>query len=106
MAWHVYHLVCPITKSVRYVGSCADPKARFRNHCNEATRRQNRGKHGWINQLIAAGRLPVMVVIARYGNPGQARKREKQEIAMHINTIFNIHDPETFPTIPFKRGKK
>lgn len=49
MTFHIYHLVDPITHLVRYVGRCTDPKARLRNHCNEAARRQTTDKHRWNN---------------------------------------------------------
>ena len=79
--FHVYHLVDPTDKAVRYVGRCQDPKARLRNHCNEARRRQTTEKHRWINRLIQAGTMPVLVVVGVYADAAESRQREAEEWA-------------------------
>ena len=104
--FHVYHLIDPITHEVRYVGRCANPKARLRNHCNEAARRQTTAKHRWINGLIAQGRLPVLVVIGVSDDPEQSRALESREFHRHKASLFNVHDPLRFPAIIAKKWKK
>lgn len=104
--FHIYHLVDPTDKTVRYVGRCTDPKARLRNHCNEAARRTSTQKHAWINALLEAGRIPVLVVVARLSDARMARARESEEIERHRKTVFNLHAPERFPDVIRKKGRK
>jgi len=106
MTFHVYHLVDPTDKTIRYVGRCADPKARLRNHFNEARRRQTTDKHRWINALLDAGTMPVLVVVGIYTDAAESRQREADECARHRQTIYNVHDPLRFPLKNFKKGKK
>ena len=106
MTFHIYHLIDPHDGSVRYVGRCTDPKARLRNHCNESQRRQTTPKTRWIHALMAANKLPAMIVIATYSDPRAAQIAEHQEILRHRATIYNIHDPFKFPSVIAKKGKK
>lgn len=104
--FYIYHLVDPTTRQVRYIGRCSDPKARMRNHCNEATRRQTTEKHRWINGLLAQNRMPIMVVVEVSIDPNESRAIESREFNLHRGTIFNIHDPARFPSVIAKKGKK
>jgi hypothetical protein len=104
--FHIYHLIDPITHQVRYVGRCTDTKARLRNHCNEAARRQTTEKHRWINALLAAGRVPVLLVVGVYADAVQSRQCESNEFHRHKATLFNVHDPLRFPAVIAKKGKK
>jgi hypothetical protein len=106
MTFHIYHLVDPITHQVRYVGRCTDPKARLRNHCNEAARRQTTEKHRWINGLLAKNRMPMLIVVATSDDPEQSRQREADEFHRHKASLFNVHDPARFPAVIAKKGKK
>ena len=91
--YHVYHLVDPDTRAVRYVGKSTAPKGRYRVHCEESQARQNTDKKKWIAGLFAAGKAPVLVIVATYQTEDQARQRESEECHRHRATITNIHDP-------------
>ncbi len=106
MTFHIYHLVDPTDNVVRYVGRCSDPKARLRNHCNEAQKRQTTPKHRWINALLADNKTPVLVIVGRYTDPIQARDAESLETKAHALTIYNVFDPLKFPSVIAKKGKK
>lgn len=106
MSFHVYHLVDPLTRQVRYIGRCTDTKARLRNHCNEAARRQTTGKHAWINGLLQQNRMPILVVVAILEDAEMSRARESEEFNRHKATLFNIHDPAKFPAVIAKKAKK
>lgn len=101
----IYHLIDPASGIVRYIGRCTNVKARLRNHCNEAARRQTTPKHRWINQLLEQSRMPLLVVVATLSDPFEARKKEQDGFSLHRSTIFNIHSPERFPAI-IQKGKQ
>lgn len=90
---HVYHLVDPRCRTVRYVGKTAKPAARLRAHIRESIEAQNTDKKRWIADLLAQGMEPVMVVVATCPNEPQARIVESRHCHQHAATIFNIHDP-------------
>lgn len=103
--FYIYHLLEPSSGIVRYVGRCTSPKARLRNHCNEAEKRVSTLKHRWINALLEQSMIPIMVIVAICADPNAARKREQEEYDRHRHTIFNIHAPDAFPAI-IKKGNK
>lgn len=90
---HVYHLVDPLTKIVRYVGKTATPNARLRAHIKDAQERDNTEKKRWIRALLAQRIEPAMVIVASYPTEEAARQRESAECHTHKATIYNIHDP-------------
>lgn len=90
---HVYHLVDPITRTVRYIGKTASPKSRLRAHIKDAIERDNTEKKRWIRGLLAQGLEPVMVSVATFLDEQNARQCESAECHKHKSTIFNIHDP-------------
>lgn len=91
--YHVYHLVDPQTRAVRYVGKSASPTSRHRQHIQESIERQNTAKKQWIAGLLATGQQPVLVIVASYPTEPAARERESAECHQHRATILNIHDP-------------
>lgn len=90
---HVYHLVDPRCRTVRYVGKTATPKARLRAHIQESRDAQNTEKKCWIAELLALGLQPVMVVAATCTSEPMARIVESRHCHQHAATIYNIHDP-------------
>lgn len=90
---HVYHLVDPQTRAVRYVGKSRQPTARLRAHISEAAARQVTEKQAWIAALAAAGQKPVLVIVASYTDEPSARRRESAEVHQHRATALNQHDP-------------
>lgn len=90
---HVYHLVDPQTRAVRYVGKSRNPRARLRAHIQEAAARQNTEKQAWIAALAAQGMAPVLVIVASYPDEPTARLRESAEVHQHLATALNQHDP-------------
>lgn len=90
---HVYHLIDPQTRAVRYVGKSRHPRARLRAHLQEAATRQTTDKQAWIAGLIAQGMAPVLVIVASYPDEATARLRESAEVHQHLATALNQHDP-------------
>jgi hypothetical protein len=93
MAYHVYHLVDPETRQIRYIGKSTAPKSRHRQHIQESQERQNTDKKRWIAGLLARGLQPVLIIVASYPTEPQARTHESQDCHAHAATILNIHDP-------------
>ena len=91
---HVYHLVDPRTKIVRYIGKTANPKSRLNAHIKDSELSDNTEKKRWIRDLTNHGIKPVMVVVASFEEEYKARLRESAECKLHLSTIYNIHDPE------------
>lgn len=90
---HVYHLVDPSDRTVRYVGKTQTPKRRLQEHIDESLERQNTRKKEWIHRLHLKGLQPVMVVVATFPREHLARDCESAECHKHRATIYNIHDP-------------
>jgi hypothetical protein len=90
---HVYHLVDPRDRVVRYVGKTGKPQARLKEHIRESEERQNTAKKRWIHELLADGLRPVLVIVDSYPSEPLARDRESAECHQHAATIYNIHDP-------------
>jgi hypothetical protein len=90
---HVYHLLDPRDRVVRYIGKTASPKARLAAHLKDAQQSQNTLKKRWISELLAQGLQPVMVIAATVADDLTARVIESQHCRQHLATIYNIHDP-------------
>lgn len=90
---HVYHLVDPRDRAVRYIGKTGSPAARLRAHIQEAREAQNTAKKRWIAELLRLGLQPVLVIIATCETEPQARQIESASCHTHLATIYNIHDP-------------
>ena len=93
MPYHIYHLIDPVTKTVRYVGKSTSPSSRLREHIKESQARQNTEKKIWIADLLARGLQPVMAIVASYAEEAPARERESEECHKYKETITNLHDP-------------
>lgn len=90
---HVYHLVDPETRAVRYVGKSANPKSRLRQHIDESQRAQNTEKKRWIRGLIDRGLSPALVIVSTHSDEASAREAEARECETHLATLTNLHDP-------------
>lgn len=90
---HVYHLVDPVDRVVRYVGKTASPKARLKAHIAESVERQNTAKKQWIHGLLQRGLQPVLVIAETHADEAAARQAESRHCHLHLATIHNIHDP-------------
>jgi len=90
---HVYHLVDPLDRVVRYVGMTKHPRTRLRAHIEESREQQNTRKKTWIAGLLAKGLEPVLVVVATYPDEVLGRRAESAEVWRHVDTIYNLHDP-------------
>jgi hypothetical protein len=90
---HVYHLVDPRDRAVRYVGKTGNPKSRLSAHIQEARERQNTAKKQWIAELLAAGLEPLLIIAASVPDEATARVIESAHCKQHISSITNIHDP-------------
>lgn len=93
MPTHVYHLVDPNDRLVRYVGKTTTPAARLRGHIKDAQAGDNTEKKRWIRSLLARGQQPIMVAVASFPDDHSARIRESAEVRKHLATVYNIHDP-------------
>ena len=91
--FHVYHLIDPNDRAVRYVGKSSKPKARLAQHLADAAAADNTEKKRWIRRLVAAGQKPVLVIAGSFATEPLARAFESAECHRHIHSITNIHDP-------------
>lgn len=91
--FHVYHLIDPNDRTVRYVGKSTKPKARLAQHLADAAAGDNTKKKRWIRGLVAAGQKPVLVIAGTFATDPLARAFESAECHRHLSTVYNIHDP-------------
>jgi hypothetical protein len=91
--FHVYHLIDPNDRAVRYVGKSRNPKARLAQHLADAAGADNTTKKRWIRQLVAAGQKPVLIIAGTFATEPLARDFESAECHRHLSTVYNIHDP-------------
>lgn len=92
-AHHIYHLIDPRDRLVRYVGKSGNPAGRLRAHIQEAVDAQNTAKKRWIAELTALGLRPVLVIAATAPDEPAARRLESAHCHQHAATIHNLHDP-------------
>jgi hypothetical protein len=90
---HVYHLVDPNDRAVRYIGKSRNPKSRLKQHIAEALENDNTEKKRWIRRLLASGQKPVLIIAGSFTTEPLAREAESAECHRHLATITNIHDP-------------
>jgi hypothetical protein len=58
---YIYHLCCPDSGEVRYIGKANDPSVRYRKHLDSAKNPQNYAQR-WIAKLARQGKKPILVV--------------------------------------------
>lgn len=65
----VYGLFDPVTGACRYVGKSTNSVVRFHQHLRDALDPNHKRTrlHGWIKQLIDAGKAPRLKVLQRCG---------------------------------------
>lgn len=93
---HIYLLIDPINKKVRYVGATSNPKSRLRQHVKDASKPKKKGKtekQKWILKLKEKGMIPFMEIVGTEESKELARVEEEKLVIRHIDTIYNIHMP-------------
>ena len=90
---YIYLLRCPVTKLVRYVGSTATPKPRFKAHLKDAQKNRTE-KQKWILSLQAKGDLPIMEIVTFTVSEVKRRQVEEEQMLKYIDSVYNIHMPD------------
>jgi hypothetical protein len=95
LGWSVYALIDPDAPlRARYIGKAIDPLARLAAHLH--ARLSEGRKTPWIAALLAAHRLPVMVILERCADGRAADLRERLWIAAATecgHADLNVHVP-------------
>jgi hypothetical protein len=87
----IYFLICPISKTIRYVGVTNDPKRRLEDHCQAG--QANPRMRAWIDGLVRLGTRPEMVIVGKVAGSGwEAAERAwiKWFRCRHCG-LYNIH---------------
>ena len=94
----IYALCCPDTGEVRYIGKANDPLKRFKGHMRET--RLKSPLYSWIGKLRAAGKMPVMNVIA--STIGEWQECERVLISQYRESgrLLNLADGGDQPMCP------
>lgn len=90
--YFVYHLICPIENTVKYVGKTSKPKTRYNQHIKKLDK-QMTPKRMWLESLFENGLLPKLEIIAEFEDDILAREAEQKQLDMNISTALNIHNP-------------
>ena len=90
---HIYALIDPTDRKIRYIGKSKNPKTRYNQHIKESQQRQNTKKKQWIKTLLNAGQRPELHILHSTESDPAARIAESNACRQHIATIYNIHDP-------------
>lgn len=90
--YHVYYLLDPITKDVKYVGMSKNPKRRYRQHISKLDKLMT-DKRKWLEGLFEKKLLPEIKIVGSYDSEKEGREMEQQHVTMNKNTILNIHNP-------------
>ena len=91
MTEYIYFLICPIDKSVKYVGKSKNPKRRYKQHITKLDKLMT-PKRKWLEMLFKNELLPVIEIIEKCESNG--REREQFYVNKYLDTILNIHNPE------------
>ena len=91
MIEYIYYLICPIEKTVKYVGKSKNPKTRYKQHISKLDR-LNTEKKQWLLNLFAKNLLPEIIIVEKCVENG--REREQFHVDKNKNTILNIHNPK------------
>jgi hypothetical protein len=59
----IYGLADPRTGAIRYVGKSVQPFARLDYHLAPRSRRVDNVKNRWLNELLAAGLKPTLIIL-------------------------------------------
>jgi hypothetical protein len=77
---YIYHLICPVTHRVRYIGCTVDPEQRWKSHYGSRNCGKEKATSGWINWLAARDLLPIMQVVSGPLPPIKAYRQEARRI--------------------------
>lgn len=91
--WYIYALCDPDTYEPRYYGYSKNPQRRLRDHCYEALTKKNINlpRYNWIRKLYAENKKPEMVVLESFGTKEEACDREKEILAIEVNSKGNLN---------------
>lgn len=92
MKFHIYHLIDPETKEVKYVGMTNNPQRRYWQHIKNLDRRMTE-KRAWLEGLFSRSLLPEIEIVDTADNEVEGRNLEQQHVTMNKSTILNIHNP-------------
>lgn len=90
MIEYIYFLICPIEKTVKYVGKSKDPKKRYNQHIKKLDK-QKTPKRLWMESLFNQNKLPILEIVCQTEN---GRDLEQYYFDLHKKTALNIHNPE------------
>ncbi len=88
---YIYYLICPIDKTVKYVGKSKDPQKRYKQHITKLDRLMT-PKRLWLEDLFRKGLKPICRVVEDC--VGDAREREHYHVELNKKTVLNIHRPK------------
>lgn len=92
MKTYIYYLICPVEKTVKYVGATKNPKTRFNQHVTKLDL-LNTPKKIWLTMLFEKKLLPIMKVVDFAENEIEGRTKEQYHVDLNRDTILNIHNP-------------
>ena len=82
----VYRLICPIEKTVKYIGITSDLNRRFSSHRSEYTSKE---KMNWIKSLRKKRLIPKIEIIDMV-ECSRAKEFELHYINLYISNGFNL----------------
>lgn len=80
MTSYIYHLCCPDTGEVRYIGKANEPHVRFRKHLDAAKNPQNYAQR-WMAKLMREGKKPVLTIAREISECENWQEVERAAIA-------------------------
>lgn len=90
MKEYIYYLICPIEKTVKYVGKSKYPKTRYNQHLKKLDI-QLTPKRKWLELLISQNKKPILKIVEEVEIG--ARDLEQKHVEINKKTILNIHNP-------------
>lgn len=99
----VYGLVCPIEKTLKYVGCSTNPSLRYREHilCAVLSGAWDDEKSKWICGLLGKQMMPEIIIIAQTDDKKQAGQLEALLLKIDFN-LTNKSKHGNYHTLNFK----
>ena len=83
MTYHVYGLIDPINKQLRYVGFTVNFEDRLNQHCQSSKLKNNNKKNNWIKSIKKSGLVPEIFSIEQYESEEKALQAEIELISYY-----------------------